>query len=90
MVFQYRSTWQWDSLPEAYLKGAYMSTDTAAVIDHFSGHDDSQVDIQTQAEHRNDHLSELDEATSEIPAKVNSLTVMLYYICYSYSIMKQV
>ena len=66
-----------------------MSTDTAAVIDHFSGHDDSQVDIQTQAEHRNDHLSEF-EATSEIPAKVNSLTVMFYYICYSYFIRKQV
>ena len=29
-------------------------------------------------EHRNDHLSELDEATSEIPAKVNSVAVMLY------------
>ena len=56
-----------------------MSTDTAAVIDHFSGHDDSQVDIQTQAEHRNDHLSEL-EATSEIPAKVNSLSHVLLYM----------
>lgn len=87
VVFHYRSTWQWDNLPEAYLKGAYMSTDTAAVIDHFSTDDDSQVDMQTQAEHRNDHSSELDEATSEIPAKVNSLTVMLYY---SYFIRKQV
>ena len=55
-----------------------MSTDTAAVIDHFSGHDDSQVDIHTLVEHRNDHLSELDEATSEIPAMVNSVPVMLY------------
>ena len=38
----------------------------------------SQVDIQTQLEHRNDQLSELVEATSKIPAKVNSVAVMLY------------